>query len=216
MKDYSLILFDLDGTLTESHPGIVNSVVYALKHYGLPVPEYSELLKFVGPPLAKSFTEFAGMSEEQAKEAVFVYREYFSTKGLFENAPYEGIAEVLGRLKAAGKRLAVATSKPDVFSEKILRHFGLMDYFDFLAGAAMDEKSRLTKTEVIEYALENCGVTDRSRVLMVGDRSHDILGAKAAGLDSAGVLYGYGSREELEEAGADYIFETVADLLKLI
>lgn len=216
MKDYSLILFDLDGTLTESHPGIVNSVVYALKHYGLPVPKYSELLKFVGPPLAKSFTEFAGMSEAQAKEAVFVYREYFSTKGLFENAPYEGIAEVLGRLKAAGKKLAVATSKPDVFSEKILRRFGLMDYFDFLAGAAMDEKSRLTKTEVIEYALENCGVTDRSRVLMVGDRSHDILGAKVAGLDSAGVLYGYGSREELEEAGADYIFETVADLLKLI
>ncbi len=208
---YQTILFDLDGTLTDPGVGITNSVAYALGKYKIAVPERAALYKFIGPPLIDSFERYYGFSRERAMEAVNFYREYFSETGIFENQVYDGIGELLKDLRAAGKRLVVATSKPEQFAVRILEHFALADYFDYIAGANMDE-SRTKKAEVITYALKVCGITDRRPVLMVGDREHDVLGAKEAGVASLGVLYGYGDREELERAGADIIAERVADL----
>lgn len=212
---YNTIFFDLDGTLTDPGMGITNSVAYALKKWNIEVSERSELYKFIGPPLIDSFMNYYGFSKEEARQGVKYYREYFSTKGLFENEVYEGVIELLNRLKAGGKRLVIATSKPEKFTLEILKHFDLYKYFDFVAAASMDE-TRTKKDEVIAYALENLGIKDVSDVLMVGDREHDIFGAKAHGLDSIGVLYGYGDREELEKAGATYIVEKVQDIGALI
>lgn len=207
MKKYTTILFDLDGTLTDSAEGIINCVKYALEKMDRPIPPQSVLIKFVGPPLYESFERFCGMTAEDAKEAVRIYRVRYADIGLFENRVYDGVPEMLERLKAAGKTLAVATSKPEVFAERILEHFGLDGYFGFIGGASIGG-TRNEKHEVILYTLENLGVTDRSSVLMVGDRMHDILGAHKTQLDCLAVLYGYGSREEFEEYGADYIAET--------
>lgn len=215
MKKYTTILFDLDGTLTDSAEGIINCVKYALDEMDRPIPTQSELIKFVGPPLYESFERFCGMEPEDVKEAVRLYRVRYADVGLFENSVYGGVPEMLERLKAAGKTLAVATSKPEVFAKRILEHFGLDGYFDFIGGASIGG-TRNEKQEVILYTLENLGVIDRSSVLMVGDRLHDILGAHNTGLDCMAVIYGYGSREEFEEYGADYIAETaetVADTI---
>ena len=212
---YDTILFDLDGTLTDSADGIINSIVHALKHYRLPHDDREALRRFVGPPLPESFERYCGFSSEKAKEAVAVFREYFSEIGIFENTVYEGVPEMLGTLKEAGFTLAVATSKPEVFAERILARFDLAKYFTAVAGATMDEK-RTNKAEVIRYALEKLGGREHSRVLMVGDREHDILGAKAVGLDSLGVLYGYGDLAELTAAGADLLAQTPADICRLI
>lgn len=212
---YQYILFDLDGTLTDPGIGITNSVAHALGKFGIEVSDRTELYKFIGPPLKDSFREFYGFSEENSLLAIDYYRESFKDTGIFENAVYEGIPELLQALKAAGKTLVLATSKPEVFACRILDHFGLSPYFDFAAGASMDG-ALSTKADVIRYALQKAGVTDRSRAVMVGDRKHDILGAKENGLASVGVLFGYGSRKELETAGADLIAKTPADLLRLL
>lgn len=212
MKRYQYLLFDLDGTLTDSALGITNSVKYALEEFGIVVKDRGELLKFIGPPLVDSFMEYYGFSREKAAEAVAIYREYFQAKGIFENRVYDGVEEVLKELKDRGKTLILATSKPEVFTVRILEHFHLAEYFYFVAGATMDE-SRNKKDQVIAYALEQCKIADKSEALMIGDREHDILGAGANGIDSVGVLYGFGSREELEAAGADYIVETLEELL---
>ena len=208
---YNTILFDLDGTLTDPGMGITNSVAYALKKWNIEVKDRTELYKFIGPPLLDSFEKYYGFSPEECRQAVKYYREYFSTKGLFENEVYDGVVELLTELKKSGKKLVIATSKPDKFTIEILKHFDLYKYFDFVAGASMDE-TRTKKDEVIAYALENLGIKDVSDVLMIGDREHDIFGAKAHGLDSMGVLYGYGDREELETAGATYIVKKVEDI----
>ena len=214
---FTHIFFDLDGTLTDPAQGITNSFIHALKYYGLPIPTYEELCKLIGPPLPYSFETTFGFDHDKAMEAVAKYREYFSTKGLFENKVYEGIPELLQTLKEQGKHLLVATSKPEEYSIKIIDHFGLRRYFDFICGSLMDE-SRSKKSEVIAYALERSGLgsDDKNKVLMVGDRFHDIEGAKANGLKSCGVLFGYGARQELEEAGADYIAKSVKELLEVI
>ncbi len=214
---FTHIFFDLDGTLTDPAQGITNSFIHALKFYGLPIPSYQELCKLIGPPLPYSFETTFGFDHDKAMQAVAKYREYFSTKGLFENKVYEGISELLQTLKKQGKHLLVATSKPEEYSIKIIDHFGLSRYFDFVCGSLMDE-SRSKKAEVIAYALERCGLGqgDKERVLMVGDRFHDIEGAKANGLKSCGVLFGYGARQELEEAGADYIVKSINELLEVI
>lgn len=209
---YDYFLFDLDGTLTDPGLGITNSVAYALGKYGITVEDRRELYPFIGPPLRQSFSEFYGFDEEKTKEAVAFYREYFSEKGLFENEVYEGIPEVLSQLKQAGKKLLVATSKPEEFTNRILEHFGLAEYFDFVAGATMDE-TRNEKADIIAYALEQIADADKSKIVMVGDRKFDILGARENGIDSIGVLYGYGPRAELEEAQATYIAEKPEDLL---
>lgn len=208
------ILFDLDGTITNSYNGIINSIVYSLKKFGIEVEDKSKLSAFIGPPLLNSFETYFGFSEAKATDAVKFYREYYSDKGIFENSVYDGVVPLLKSLKAAGKKIILATSKPEAFAEKCLDHFKLCEYFDTVAGATFDQ-SRVSKTDVISYALEK-GKVLKSSAVMVGDRKHDILGAKAHGLKSVGVLYGYGDRTELESAGADYIAESPQDILKIV
>lgn len=209
------VLFDLDGTLTDPGEGITNSVIFSLERFGITVSNRAELYKFIGPPLLYSYKEYYGFSESDAKLAVKYYREYFSEKGIFENRVYDGITDMLGKLRGNNIRLSVATSKPEPFAVKILEHFGLTEYFSLVAGATMDE-TRSEKHEVIEYALRGLRIEDKARCIMVGDRKHDILGAKKNGLKSVGVLYGYGSRGELETAGADMLAETPLDICGLI
>ncbi len=206
---YTTMLFDLDGTLTNPGLGITNSVAYALKKYGIDVKDRTELYKFIGPPLLNSFQDYYGFSEEQAAQAVEYYREYYQKTGIYENYVYEGIPELLKELKAVGITLLVATSKPEPFARLIMEHYHLADYFTYIAGATMDNKTRVKKADVIRYAMQNCEAEDKKKLVMVGDRKHDILGAKEVGIDSVGVLFGYGDREELEQAGATYIAETV-------
>ncbi len=215
MSNYEWIFFDLDGTLTDPGVGITNSVAYALKKFGIENEDRTELYKFIGPPLIDSFRKYYGFSDEQANLGVTYFREYFTKKGMMENLVFDGIEDLLKDLKNGGKRLCVATSKPEPFAKTILEHFGLAKYFEYIAGSTMDE-TRTKKAEVIEYALETLGITDRSKVVMVGDKEHDVFGAKECSVDSIGVLFGYGSLEELEEAKADYIAETVADIGKII
>lgn len=210
-KNYETILFDLDGTLTDPKVGITKSVAYALNAYGIAVEDLDSLCPFIGPPLKDSFMEFYGFSADKAMEAIGKYREYFSVHGLFENELYEGIKEVLQQLQASGKRLAVATSKPEPFAIEILDYFGLSEYFEVIAGSKMDE-TRTTKGEVIAHALEQLGNPAVSQILMVGDRKHDCMGAAQFGMDCLGVLYGYGSEEELNAAGAVDLVATVAEL----
>ena len=215
MSKYNVILFDLDGTLTDPGLGITNSVMHALKKYGIEVADRTSLYKFIGPPLIDSFEKYFGFSHEEAVKSVDYYREYYKDKGIYENAVYDGVEELLKSLNAKGKKIILATSKPEPFAKEILRHFDLEKYFLFAAGSTMSE-TRTNKAEVIEYALSECGITDKSAVIMVGDREHDIIGANKNGIDSIGVLFGYGSRDELESAGATYIAETVADIEKYI
>lgn len=215
MKNCDILFFDLDGTLTDPGLGITNAVMYSMEKYGMDIPPRQELYKFIGPPLTWSYQTYFGFSEEKSIEAVKFYREHYSVKGLFENEVYPGIPELLQKLRAVGKTLVVATSKPEKFAVQILEHFGLAEYFHHICGASFDGKIG-TKHEVIEYALGRCGAPERERVLMIGDREHDILGAKASGLGSLGVLYGYGDRAEHEAAGADAIAETVTELEKLL
>lgn len=215
MKEYKYILFDLDGTLTDPAEGITNSVAYSLKKFGIDVEDKSTLNKFIGPPLLDSFMEFYGFSEEKAQTAIDYYREYFRGTGIYENRVYGGVEEMLEKLKKSGREIILATSKPEPFAKEILRHFGLETYFLFAAGSNFDG-TRCAKAEVIEYALESVGIADKSAAVMIGDRKHDIIGAQKTGLDSIGVLFGYGSRDELENAGATYIAETVEDITKLI
>lgn len=212
---YEYILFDLDGTLTDPAAGITNSVLYALKKFGIEVDDRSELHKFIGPPLWDSFEKYYGFSKDEAKTAVEYYREYFREKGMFENLVYDKIEYLLKLLKDKGMILIVATSKPEVFARQILEHFGLAEYFTYIAGSNLDG-TRVKKGEVIKFALESCGIMDLSKAIMVGDREHDIIGAKEAGIKSIGVLFGYGDRNELENAGADFIAETVSDIEKAI
>lgn len=213
MKNFDTLLFDLDGTLTDSTEGILKCLINAVEKMGFEVPEDTN--KFLGPPIRQSFAEFIGMNEEQIDEAVRIFRERYSTVGLFENRVYEGIPKMLERLKKAGKRLMVATSKPEVYAVRILERFGIAPYFEIVGGAELDG-SRDYKHEVIEYVLAKADITDRSRVLMIGDRRQDVLGAHKTGLKCMGILWGYGSAEELDEAGADFIADTpknTADML---
>ena len=212
---YEVVLFDLDGTLTDPGVGITNSVAYALEKYGIKTAKREELYPFIGPPLHESFEGFYGFSREKAMEAVAYYREYYSDRGIFENVVYDGMEELLAKLKEAGKTLLVATSKPELFARMILEHFGLTGYFTYIAGANMDG-SRTKKDEVISYALMAGNVVDLPKAVMVGDREHDILGAKKVGLASIGVLYGYGSRGELAGAGADYIAKKAEDIAQIV
>ena len=215
MKDYKYIIFDLDGTITDSALGITNSVKYALNQLNAPIPPYETLCKFIGPPLLDGFRDFCGFGDEKAHRAVNLYREYYSTTGIFENAVYNGIPELLKVLKENGKTVILATSKPEKFAKQILEHFSLMQYFDLAAGASMDE-TRNNKDAVIAYALKECNINDKSLAVMVGDRHHDVDGAKKNGISSIGVLYGFGNRGELEAAGADYIAEDINALYKIL
>jgi phosphoglycolate phosphatase-like HAD superfamily hydrolase/membrane protease YdiL (CAAX protease family) len=207
-----VILFDLDGTLTESGEGIINCVQYALEKLGKKEEHPENLQCFIGPPLKEQFMKYAGLSEEEGEKAVVYYRERYTTTGMFENRLYPKIPELLELLKINNKILAVASSKPEVYVKQILEHFQIADYFTAIVGSELDGR-RTEKAEVIEEALRRMHLEEeRDKVLMVGDRSHDVQGAISCGLQCIGVAYGYGSREELEKAGAVYIADSVEDL----
>ena len=208
---YDIILFDLDGTLTDPKPGITKCVQYALGKMGIVEEDLDKLVSFIGPPLVTSFREFYNMSDDEANLALQYYRERFSTVGLYENAVYAGMNELLEKLQKQSKIMFVATSKPTIFSIKILEHFGLLHFFKAVIGSELDG-SRVEKNEVIQYALSQIAERDPRKIVMVGDRKFDILGAQDNGIDVIGVSYGYGSYEELQQAKPNYIVETVSEL----
>lgn len=214
---YKYILFDLDGTITESGPGIMNSVEYALNKMNREVGERDTLKKFIGPPLTESMEKYYGMSEEETLLGVKYYREYYAMKGIFENSVYEGLAETLESLKNEGYILAVATSKPEEYAKRIADKFDFAKYFAGIYGATMDG-SLIRKADVIRYALDNLGVERKNydQVVMVGDRNNDIYGAKENGIQVIGVLYGYGDLAELQSAGADYIAKMPEEIAQII
>ena len=207
---WDTVLFDMDGTLTDSQEGIVKSVSYALERLGRELPPRDTLTAFIGPPLHESFSAICGMDEAETERAVCEFRDYFARRGWAENVPYEGMAEFLAALHAAGLRLIVATSKPETSAQKILKHFSLERYFDLICGSHPEDKSSADKASVVRAALTRAGAPKRA--VMVGDRRHDMAGAHANGLEAIGVLYGYGSREELAAAGAEQL---AADLNEL-
>lgn len=206
------ILFDLDGTITDSGEGIINCVIYALERFGLPIPERDSLRYFVGPPLHESFIK-QGVPAERAEEAVAVYRERYVPTGMFENSPYPGIRKVLETLKTKGHTLYVASSKPEWMCIEILKHFNLDQYFEQICGATMDT-SRTNKEAVIAYLIEQNGKTDN--MIMVGDTKFDVIGAKFHGIPCVGVSWGYGTVEEMEEAGASSVVFSMDELLKAL
>lgn len=216
MED-SIYLFDLDGTITDSGPGIMNSVRYALKKFGIDHPEEAKLRRFVGPPLTDSFQRYFDLSPRASRQAVAYYREYYTAGGIYENEVYPEIPEVLSSIRELGGKIYLATSKPQVFAQQILEHFQLTPFFDGVVGSFLDG-TRIDKAEVIAQALKQAGVTgeNRSRVWMTGDTRYDILGAHAQGIRGVGALYGYGTREELLEAGADFLIRTPKELLDRI
>lgn len=213
MSNYQSILFDLDGTLTDPRIGITKSVKYALDRMGIEEVDMVGLNRFIGPPLVQSFMKYYGLDEPVAKQALAIYREYFAVTGIYENEVYPGIPELLTELKGAGRQIFLATSKPTIFAQRILDHFNLTPFFDGVAGSELDG-SRVHKGEVIRYVFESMEPGDKSRTVMVGDREHDIFGAWENGIDSIGVLYGYGSLEELKKARATAVVDSVEELGK--
>ena len=213
---YETIYFDLDGTLTDSGPGITNSVAYALTRMGRPVPSRPSLNRYIGPPLWDSFRRYEAMTEAETQQAVALFREYYEQRGKFENAVYSGIPALLQGLREGGKRLVVATSKPEVFALRIMEHFGLARYFDHICGAPMDNQEGAKKAAVIRDALRRAGVEDLSTAVMVGDRRHDIDGARQAGLEAVGVLWGYGDLQELEASHPVHIVESFDGLKRVL
>jgi phosphoglycolate phosphatase len=213
MPTETTLFFDLDGTLTDPKPGITGSIQYALEKLGREVPSQDELAWCIGPPLRASFAMLLG-GEEQADRGVELYRERFGDVGLFENSVYPDIEAVLAALGSSHPRMFVATSKPHVFAKRIVEHFGLSRHFEHVFGSELDG-TRVHKNDLLAYALQQTGV-DPSSALMIGDRSHDVLGAKANGIAAIGVTYGYGSREELIAAGARHLCATPRAVLEVI
>lgn len=214
---YHTILFDLDGTLTDSQEGITKCVHYALQHFGIEETDYEKLKLFIGPPLDDMFMEIYGFSKEKAVEARMKYRERFQTVGMYENSPYEGIIPMLAKLQKKGVKLAVATSKPEHFSRKILDRFEMTQYFDAISGADLDG-NHVSKPDMIREAMRRLGkaVEDTKGVLMIGDRKFDVEGAHECGMPCVGVRFGFAKPNELEQAGAEYIVETVEELDNLL
>lgn len=211
--EYKYIFFDLDGTIYDSARGITASARYALKKMGVSVKD--NLNKFIGPPLKSSFMEFYGMSSEDGDRAVKFYREYYVEHGIFDGELYDNVIETLKMMYDSGIKIVLATSKPQIFAERILVYFKIDQYFTFVSGASLDEK-HVEKCDIISYAVNELGITDLNAVLMVGDRSFDIIGAKKVGVKSAGVLFGYGDKYELVNAGADYIVKSFNEILEII
>ena len=212
--DYEYILFDMDGTLNESGKGIIHCFQETLRRIGLPEKEDRELIFTVGPPLSDSFAKL-GVADKDIEKTIKIYREYYVRDGMFMSEPYKGVREMLAELKSAGKKLLVATSKNEPMTVEILKHYNLDSFFEFVAAATLDS-TRITKSDVITYALQNISEKNKDKIIMVGDRENDIAGAECNGIDSVGVLYGYGSKKELEEAGATYIAETPEKVTELL
>ncbi len=214
MKKYKYFLFDLDGTVTDSKEGVTKSAAYALDSFGIKVKSTDSLTYFIGPPLTYTFETFHGFNDEKADKAVIKFREYYSDKGVFENTIYNGIEDIFKLIKHKGGKIVMATSKAEVFTDIILKTSGLYKYFDFISASSYD-KSRISKSDIINYALKELNI-NLSEALMIGDTRYDIEGAKDNNIDSLGVLYGYGSLDELTEASANYIAKDVDELRNLI
>lgn len=214
MREYDYILFDLDGTLADSKRGIVECIRYALEHENIPF-EDSVLDKMIGPPFRVSMHDFLGLEMDMIEKLIGLYRGEYQKYGYRHLEVFEGVEDMLSTLKNSGKKIALATSKPIKFTSMIMKEFDLEKYFDFIGGASSDSSKEL-KCDVIKSALEALGVKDLSKALMVGDRLYDIVGAKECGIDCMGVLYGYGSKDELVEYGAEYIANTPSDVAKQI
>ena len=212
---YDAVLFDFDGTVADTGKGIFNGVFHVLDSMGIDPPEPEKLRYFIGPPLHESFRIVFGFNEEECKAAVATYREYYSAKGIFELTMYDGMEELFRKLKARGIKLGISSSKPEIFLLRIVDKFGLSELFDTVKGSDIDY-IHSDKSLIIRRATEAMNLPGSAKVLMVGDRCFDINGAKKAGVDSAGVLFGYGSREEFEEAGADYIVAKADELFGII
>ena len=212
MKDYDFYLFDFDGTLCDTTEGIFNSIIYSLDCYGIKETDLKKLEFFVGPPLFESYKTVYGVSDEDAKYLIEKYRERYKTKAAEESRIYDGVKNMLEALKARGKKIAVASSKPKLFVDEISQYHDIYKYYDFVSAEDF-KNNRSSKKELINACLDYFGNPDKSTVLMVGDRFYDIDGAKASGVDSAGAVYGFGTEEELKNAGATYILYRVTDLL---
>ena len=212
---YRELFFDLDGTLSDSAEGILNSVIYALEKLGLEPPARDRLFRYIGPPLVRSFSEEPGVLPEQVGRAVELYRENYTVRGIYECSAYDGVREALHALRAEGYRLTLATCKPWTLAERVLEHLGIRDCFDFVSGPEMDG-TRNEKHEVIAYAVDTLGIKDPRKILMIGDRRDDVLGAEKCGIDCVGVLWGFGSAEELTEAGALATLKTPDELLDFL
>lgn len=225
--DKRYILFDLDGTLTDSYEGIRNALTYSLSKYGIE-PRPDEFSSIIGPPVIWSLKNFYGIEGEQGIEALNYFREYYDERGCFENRLYDGVEEMLKTLLAHDKKLMIATSKPEPMAIKIIDHFGLSDYFCFISGATAESEHdnhytelrgtapRTSKEDVIRYALESNDIRDIEHAVMIGDRHWDINAAKAIGIDTIGAGYGYADELELEHAGADYIADSPMDIIRLV
>lgn len=213
---YRYILFDLDGTVTNPEEGITKSFAYALEYMGIHVEELSELRKVIGPPLMQSFDEFYHFTHEEALVATEKYRERYQVTGWAENEVYPGIEEALRQLSEAGAKLILATSKPERFAVRIMEHFDLAKYFTMLCGADDYAKDRSTKEQVVRYAIDQNGITDIGEVIMVGDRKYDVIGASAVGIETIGVLYGFGDEQELSAAGAVHLVKTPEELVQYL
>lgn len=212
---YKYILFDLDGTLTDSQEGITKSVKYALASVGIEENDHSKLIQFVGPPLINQFMTYGNYSEEYADMLVQKFRERFSTKGVFENKLFDNIPCLLEKLKNSGLTLAVATCKPQKFTDIIVNHFNIEKYFDVICGTTLDS-SLITKAQVISKALSELKITDKENVVMIGDRSYDVNGATENNIDCIGVSYGYGTEKELNEAGAVSVAHSVMEIADIL
>lgn len=212
---YKYILFDLDGTLTDPKEGITKSIQYALRKYNIFVEDLDSLEKFIGPPLRDSFSEFYGFSIDKAAEAVEFYREYYRSKGIFQNIVYPGIEDALKVLKLEGCILITATTKPTLFAEQILEHFGLKQYFSAVVGSNLDG-TRSRKGDIIKYIIETFNIKSTTEMVMIGDRKYDMEGARENGIHSIGVTYGYGTLQELQQSSPTYIAENAKDIVKLI
>lgn len=210
---FETVLFDLDGTLTDPYLGITNSIIYALKKFGIEENDRSSLRPFIGPPLVWAFSEYYGFSESDSKLALNYYREYFSEKGIFENVIYDGIPELLKKLKNGGTRISLATSKPEVYAVKILDYFDISKYFDYIAGNTFEE-TRSDKDAVIAYALDSFKIGANKKTAMVGDRRYDVEGGSKFGLFSVAAAYGYGKNEEF--VLADSIAHSVRELYDIL
>ena len=211
MESKRYVFFDLDGTLTDPAEGITNSVMYALRHFGIEVMDRRKLYPFIGPPLSDSYAKYYGFTAEQSEKGVNLFREYFREKGIFENMPYPGMPELLAELHQLGCKLVVTSSKPQLFVERILDHFDMAKYFHAVCGATMDEKTS-RKPIIIRNALDICPEAGADNTIVVGDHALDVIGAHENGLPACAVLYGYGENDAIEEAKPEYTACSVNDL----
>lgn len=216
---YKYVFFDLDGTITEPEEGIINGVLFALSKFGITVEDRTTLYPYIGPPLRDSFRDYHGLSEEDTEQAILYYREYYSTKGIYQNDIMPGMEQAFQTLRQHGCHLYVATSKPELYAKQILQHLKLDGYFDIIAGSTFD-KARDTKAAVIEYLITGIAADQvkpsADEIIMVGDRKFDVIGARAFGIDTIGVLFGYGSKEEFESCDCRYVAADAEEMVQMI